>query len=256
MAGRFDGRVALVTGAGRGIGAAVVRRLASEGAACLVADLDEDAASGTVKEVEDGGGRAAWVACDVADSKQVERAVHMALERFERLDILVNNAGVTRDNLLYKMSDEDWDMVLTVHLKGAFLCSRAASKPMVEQRFGKIVNLSSNSAGGNRGQVNYSAAKAGMLGLTKTLAIELGPFNINVNAIAPGYIDTEMTRATARRIGMEPEEMAKARAEQTPLRRVGQPEDIAGVAAFLCSEDSSFMTGQTLSVRGAPGPFN
>jgi len=164
--------------------------------------------------------------------------------------VLINNAGVTRDNLLFKMSTQDWDMVMGVHLRGAFLCSRAAQKYMVEQKWGKIVNTSSVSALGNRGQANYSAAKAGLQGFTRTLAIELGPFGINVNAVAPGFIATEMTDATAKRLGLEPEKLREETAKVTPLRRVGAPQDIANVVSFLCSEDASFVTGQTIYVDG------
>jgi 3-oxoacyl-[acyl-carrier protein] reductase len=166
------------------------------------------------------------------------------------IHILVNNAGVTRDNLLFKMTDEDWDMVMGVHLRGAFLMTRAAQKHFVEQRYGKILNLSSVSALGNRGQANYSAAKMGIQGFTRTLGIELGPYGVNANAIAPGFIATEMTDATARRLKMEPEELRRLNAEANPVRRVGQPEDIAAAAAFLCSDEASYITGQTLYVDG------
>jgi 3-oxoacyl-[acyl-carrier protein] reductase len=170
-----------------------------------------------------------------------------------RLDILVNNAGVIRDNLLFKMTEDDWDMVMNVHLRGAFLCCREAQKHMVAQQSGKIVNLSSRSALGNRGQANYSAAKAGIQGFTRTLAIELGAFGINVNAVAPGFIATAMTDATARRVGVEPEELRQAAAAAVPLRRVGLPEDVAGVVAFLASDDAAYVTGQTIYVDGGPG---
>jgi 3-oxoacyl-[acyl-carrier protein] reductase len=164
--------------------------------------------------------------------------------------VLVNNAGVIRDNLLFKMTDDDWDTVMGVHLRGAFLMSRAAQKHMVAAKYGKILNLSSVSALGNRGQANYSAAKMGIQGFTRTLALELGPFGINVNAIAPGFIVTDMTDDTARRVGVEPEDYRKAAAEVTPVRRVGYPDDIAATAAFLCSDEASYITGQTLYVDG------
>jgi 3-oxoacyl-[acyl-carrier protein] reductase len=180
----------------------------------------------------------------------VENAVSKVASHFGRLDILVNNAGVLRDNLLFKMSDDDWDTVMNVHLKGSFLCSRAAQKYMVQQKFGKIINTSSTSALGNRGQANYSAAKAGLQGFTKTLAIELGPFNINVNAVAPGFIVTDMTKETAQRVGADFEENQKLAAQRIPLRRVGQPEDIANVVAFLASEDASYVSGQIIYVNG------
>jgi 3-oxoacyl-[acyl-carrier protein] reductase len=166
------------------------------------------------------------------------------------LHVLVNNAGVTRDNLLFKMSDLDWDTVINVHLRGAFLCSRAAQKIFVPQKYGKIVSLSSVSALGNRGQANYSAAKMGIQGLTRTLAIELGPFGVNANAVAPGFIVTDMTDETARRVGVEPQVFREAAAAETPVRRVGLPEDIATAIAFLASDEASFVTGQTLYVDG------
>jgi 3-oxoacyl-[acyl-carrier protein] reductase len=172
------------------------------------------------------------------------------VERFGRLDILVNNAGITRDNLLFKMSRADWDAVLGINLTGVFLCAQAAQKHMVAQKSGKIVNLSSRSALGNRGQVNYAATKAGVQGLTATLALELGPFGINVNAVAPGYVATSMTAATASRVGATPEEHQERAAASTPLRRVGQPEEIASVIAFLASDDASYVSGQTLYVNG------
>ena len=172
------------------------------------------------------------------------------VEELGGLHILVNNAGVTRDNLLFKMSEDDWDMVMNVHLRGAFLMSRAAQKVFVPQKFGKIVNLSSVSALGNRGQANYAAAKMGIQGFTRTLGIELGPYGINVNAIAPGFIATDMTDATAARVGMSVEDFRNAAAASNPVRRVGYPEDIAAVAAFLCSDEASYVTGQVLYVDG------
>jgi 3-oxoacyl-[acyl-carrier protein] reductase len=246
----LDGRVALVTGAARGIGAAVAGRLAQDGAAVVVLDLDEASGKSTVESIEAAGGRAIAVGADVTNAAQVDAAVERAVEEFGKLDILVNNAGVTRDNLLFKLSEQDWDLVLGVHLKGAFLASKAAQKHMVAQKYGKIVNLSSVSALGNRGQANYSAAKMGMQGFTRTLAIELGPYGVNVNAVAPGFIVTEMTAATAERLGITPDELAARSAEITPVRRVGQPSDIASTIAFLVSDESSFITGQTIYVDG------
>lgn len=244
---RSKDRVALVTGGGRGIGAATARLLAGEGARVAVSDLDE----ATAKEVAGPIGGLA-VACDVSRRDQVETMVERTLAELGRLDILVACAGITRDNLLFKMTDEDWDAVIDTHLKGTFLCARAAQKPMVEQKYGKMVFLSSTSALGNRGQANYSAAKAGLQGMARTLAIELGPFNVNVNAVAPGFVDTRMTRATAERVGVDYETFKAGAASQIPLRRVGQPEDIASVIAFLCSDESSFISGQTIYVRGGP----
>lgn len=248
----LQGRVAMVTGSGRGIGAATAKKLAADGATVAVIDLREQDTEGTVAEIEAAGGKAIGIGCDVSNAEQVEAAVTKIAETFGRLDILVNNAGVIRDNMLFKMSESDWDTVMNIHLKGSFLCSRAAQRLMVQQKYGKIVNLSSTSALGNRGQANYSAAKMGLQGFTRTLAIELGPFNINVNAVAPGFIDTDMTRATAERMGLEPEQFKKAAAEQIPLRRVGQPQDIANVVAFLVSEDSSYVSGQVIYIAGGP----
>ena len=246
--GRFDGRVAVVTGSARGIGAGTAKRFADEGAAVAVLDLDEEAAAKTAAEL--GAESAVGIACDVSNAGSVDAAVSRVVEELGGLHILVNNAGVTRDNLLFKMSEDDWDMVMNVHLKGSFLMSKAAQKHFVEQKYGKIVNLSSVSALGNRGQANYSTAKMGLQGFTRTLAIELGPYGVNVNAIAPGFIVSDMTDETARRVGMEPEEFRKAAAELAPVRRVGYPEDIAAAAAFLCSDEASFITGQTLYVDG------
>ena len=245
---RYTGRAVVVTGAARGIGAATARRFAEEGAAVAVLDLDETAAAATAADL--GAVQAVGLACDVSDAGAVERAVTRVVAELGRVDVLVNNAGVTRDNLLFKMTEEDWDVVLGVHLKGAFLMSREVQKHMTAARYGKILNLSSVSALGNRGQANYAAAKMGVQGFTRTLALELGPFGINVNAIAPGFVVTDMTDATAARLGLAPEELQRLSAEATPVRRVGQPADIAAVAAFLCSDEASFVTGQTLYVDG------
>jgi len=245
-------RVAIVTGAARGIGAATARRLAAHGMAVAVLDLDAANCAGTVDAITAAGGRAFAVGADVSQADQVEAAVGKVAAELGPPAVLVNNAGVIRDNLLFKMTENDWDTVLGVHLRGAFLMSRAAQKHMVDQRFGRIVNLSSSSALGNRGQVNYSAAKAGLQGLTKTLAIELGPFGITANAVAPGFIVTDMTAATAARIGMPFDDFQAAAASQIPVRRVGQPEDVANVIAFLCSEGAGFVSGQVIYVAGGP----
>ncbi len=247
---RFDGRVAIVTGAAQGIGAAIARRLASEGAQVGVVDLTAERAQGTADEIAKAGGAALAVGADVSRTADVQAAVAAVVGEFGHVDILVNNAGITRDNLLFKMSDEDWDSVIAVNLRSAFLMSRECQKHFVAQRYGKIVSLSSRSALGNRGQANYAASKAGIMGLTATLAIELGPFGVNVNAVAPGYIATAMTDATAKRVGFEPEAFQKAAAEATPLRRVGTPEDVAAVVAFLAADESSFVSGQTIQVNG------
>jgi 3-oxoacyl-[acyl-carrier protein] reductase len=244
---RFEGQTAVVTGGARGIGAATAARLASEGARVVVADFDDEAAEETAGSI---GGIA--VRCDVTSRDDVEAAVAAAVEESGRLDVLVTSAGIIRDNLLHKMSDEDWTAVIDTHLKGTFLAVRAAQRHMVDQKSGKLVLVSSVSALGNRGQTNYSAAKAGIQGMTRTLAIELGPFGINVNCVAPGFVATAMTEQTAARIGVSFEDFQAYAAEQTPLRRVGRPEDIAGVIAFLCSEDASYVSGQVLYVRGGP----
>jgi 3-oxoacyl-[acyl-carrier protein] reductase len=245
-------RVAIVTGAARGIGAATAKRLASDGMAVGVLDLDAGACGPTVDAIAADGGRAVAVGADVSDAEQVATAVGKVAAELGPPVVLINNAGIIRDNLLFKMSEDDWDMVLGVHLRGAFLMSRAAQKFMVDQRFGRIVNLSSSSALGNRGQVNYSAAKAGMQGFTKTLAIELGQFGVTANAVAPGFIATDMTAATAARVGMDFEEFQAAAASRIPVRRVGQPEDIAHVISFLVSEGAGFVSGQVIYVAGGP----
>jgi 3-oxoacyl-[acyl-carrier protein] reductase len=244
---RFQGKSVLVTGGAKGIGAATARRFASEGATVVVADFDEAAAIETAREI---GGHP--VRCDVTRREDVEAAVEAALTHGGSLDVLVTCAGIIRDNLLFKMADEDWEAVIDTHLRGTFYSVRAAQKPMVEQRSGKMVLISSTSALGNRGQTNYSAAKAGLQGMTKTLAIELGPFNVNVNCVAPGFIETAMTRQTAERMGVPFDQFVQAAAEQTPLRRVGKPEDVAGTIAYLCSEDAGYVSGQVLYVAGGP----
>jgi 3-oxoacyl-[acyl-carrier protein] reductase len=245
-------RVAIVTGAARGIGAATARRLAADGAAVAVLDLDEAACKPTVDQIESAGGRALAVGADVSDPAQVESAVARVADELGPPAILVNNAGVIRDNLLFKMTDDDWDTVMNVHLRGAFLMSRAAQRYMTDGRFGRIVNLSSSSALGNRGQANYSAAKAGLQGFTKTLAIELGPFGVTVNAVAPGFIATDMTAATAARMGVDFEQFQAMAAEQIAVRRVGHPEDVANTIAFLVSDGAGFVSGQVIYVAGGP----
>ena len=245
---RYADRVVVVTGGARGIGAATAQRFAEEGASIAVLDIDESSAAATAEGL--GATRAVGLACDVSDGDSVASAVGAVVERLGKIDVLVNNAGVTRDNLLFKMTDDDWDTVMNVHLRGAFLMTRAVQQHMVAAKYGKILNLSSVSALGNRGQANYSAAKMGLQGFTRTLALELGPFGINANAVAPGFIVTEMTDATARRVGVEPEDYRKAAAERNPVRRVGYPQDIAAAAAFLCSDEASYITGQTLYVDG------
>jgi 3-oxoacyl-[acyl-carrier protein] reductase len=252
MSGRFEGRTALVTGGGRGIGAATAARFAAEDARVVISDLDLEPAETVAAEIRRQGRLALAVACDVTDRSSVEALVERAVQEYGSLDVLVTCAGILRDNLIHKMTDSDWDLVVDTHLKGTYLCAQAAQRPMVLARRGKMVFLSSNSALGNRGQVNYSAAKAGIQGMARTLAIELGPFNINVNAVAPGFIETRMTKAVAERTGVDYEDLKRAAAERTPLRRIGRPEDIAGVISFLCSDDASFVTGQTIYATGGP----
>lgn len=245
-------RVAIVTGAARGIGAATAQRLAADGYAVAVVDLEESAGKETVEKITAAGGRALAVGADVSDEAQVQAAVDRIAAELGTPVVLVNNAGVLRDNLLFKMSAADWDTVMNVHLRGAFLMTRAVQKHMVDAGFGRIVNLSSSSAQGNRGQANYSATKAGLQGFTKTLAIELGKFGITANAVAPGFIATDMTAATAARVGMEFEAFKQAAATQIPVQRVGVPEDIAHTISFLASAGAGFVSGQVIYVAGGP----
>ncbi|MCI2421795.1 3-oxoacyl-ACP reductase FabG [Saccharopolyspora sp. K220] len=247
-----DSRVAIVTGAARGIGAATAKRLAEDGFAVAVIDIDEKQCADTVSAIESNGGKALAVRSDVSDAAQVQAAVERIVSELGAPTVLVNNAGVIRDNLLFKMSEDDWDAVMNVHLRGAFLMSRAVQKHMVEAGWGRIVNLSSTSALGNRGQANYSTAKAGLQGLTKTLAIELGKFGVTANAIAPGFIATDMTKATAERVGMDFDDFAKAAASNIPVARVGQPEDIANTVSFFVDQRSGFVSGQVIYVAGGP----
>ncbi|MBJ7454201.1 MAG: 3-oxoacyl-ACP reductase FabG [Blastococcus sp.] len=245
-------RVAIVTGGARGIGAATAQRLAQDGFAVAVLDLDEASAKNTVDAIEAAGGKALAVGADVSDAEQVQAAVDRIAAELGPPVVLVNNAGVLRDNMLFKMSDSDWDIVMNVHLRGAFLMSRAAQKHMIEQKWGRIVNLSSTSALGNRGQANYSTAKAGLQGFTKTLAIELGKFGVTSNAIAPGFIQTEMTKATADRMGIPFDDFIKGAGSQIPVQRVGQPEDIAHLVSFFVSEGAGFISGQVVYAAGGP----
>ena len=245
-------RTAVVTGAARGSGAGVARRLAADGHAVAVLDLDEAACAAVVKQIEADGGRALAVGVDVSDEAAVGAAVERIAAELGEPTILVNNAGIIRDNLLFKMSVDDWDAVMGVHLRGSFLLARAVQGYMTKAGFGRIVNLSSTSALGNRGQANYAAAKAGVQGFTKTLALELGRFGVTVNAIAPGFIETEMTAATAERVGVPFEEFKAAAAAEIPVARTGRPEDIAHAVSFFASEGAGFTSGQVLYVAGGP----
>ena len=245
-------RIAVVTGAARGIGAAVAKRLAADGMKVAVLDLDESACAATVEAIKTAGGDALAVGCDVADEESVKGAVARVADELGAPTVLVNNAGILRDNLLFKMSADDWDMVMNVHLRGSFLMSRECQAHMTKEGFGRIVNLSSSSALGNRGQANYSAAKAGLQGFTKTLAIELGKFGVTANAIAPGFIETDMTAATAERVGVPFEDFIKGAAEMTAVKKAGQPDDIANAASFFCDERSGYVSGQVLYVAGGP----
>ena len=245
-------RVAVVTGAGRGIGAAVASRLAADGNAVAVIDLRGEDTARTVDAIREAGGEALGVGADVSDATAVEQAVSRIAGELGAPTILVNNAGILRDNLLFKMSETDWDAVMGVHLRGAFLMSRAVQAHQVKAEWGRIINLSSTSALGNRGQANYAAAKAGIQGFTKTLAIELGRYNVTVNAIAPGFIETDMTRATAERVGVPFEDFVAHAAKDIPVGRAGTPADIAAAASFFAREEASFVSGQVLYVAGGP----
>ncbi|WP_029432324.1 3-oxoacyl-ACP reductase FabG [Blastococcus sp. URHD0036] len=253
MTGSTAGRrTAIVTGAARGIGAATAQRLAADGLAVAVLDLDEAATTGTVEAIESAGGRALGVGADVSDAEQVQSAVDRIASELGPPVVLVNNAGVTRDNLLFKMTESDWDTVMAVHLRGSFLMSRAAQKHMIDAAWGRIVNLSSTAALGNRGQANYSAAKAGLQGFTKTLAVELGKFGVTANVVAPGLVESDMTRATAERLGRSWDDYAAERAKGIPVGRVGQVADIAHAVSFFASEGAGFVSGQVLYVAGGP----
>ncbi|NHC39659.1 SDR family oxidoreductase [Bacillus sp. MM2020_1] len=252
MEGRFTGKVAFVTGGSRGIGKGIVELFAQEGAKVALIDLNEEALSQTTNELREKGYQVYSKVANVVDAEQVEDAVKEVYEAYGSVDILVNNAGVIRDNMLFKMSDSDWQTVMDVHLKGSFNAARAAQKYMVENKYGRIINISSTSALGNRGQANYAAAKAGLQGFTKTLAIELGRYGITANSVAPGFIETEMTRETAARIGIPFEQLIQASVSQIPVGRSGKPADIANAVAFFADEKSSFVNGQVLYVAGGP----
>ena len=250
MGERFRGKVALVTGGSRGIGKAIAKLFALEGARVAILDVNEKALLEVSEELSEY--ELYTKVANVVESQEVEEAIKEVFETFGSVDIVVNNAGVIRDNLLFKMTDTDWQTVIDVHLKGSFNVAKAAQGYMVKNRYGRIINISSTSALGNRGQVNYATAKAGLQGLTKTLAIELGPLGITTNAVAPGFIETEMTRETAKRIGITFEQLVEASLQGIPVGRSGQPEDIANAVAFFADESSSFVNGQILYVAGGP----
>jgi 3-oxoacyl-[acyl-carrier protein] reductase len=245
-------RTAIVTGAGRGIGAAIALRLAKDGNKIGVIDLREEDTNNTVEAIRAAGGDAIGVGADVANTDAVASAVKRIATELGGPTILINNAGILRDNLIFKMTEDDWDAVIGVHLRGAFLMTRAVQAFQVEAKWGRIVSLSSTSALGNRGQVNYAAAKAGIQGFTKTLAIELGRYNVTANAIAPGMIATDMLRMTAERIGVPFETFMTEAAKEIPVGRWGEPEDVAAAASFFVSDEASFVSGQVLYVAGGP----
>ena len=245
-------RVAIVTGAARGIGAGVAQRLAADGLAVAVLDLDETACKSVVAEIETAGGRALAVGVDVADEAAVQAGVERVADELGEPTVLVNNAGIIRDNFLFKMTATEWDSVISVHLRGAFLMTRAVQGYMTKANWGRVVNLSSTSALGNRGQVNYAAAKAGIQGFTKTVALELGKFGVTANAIAPGFIETEMTKATAERMGLSFDDFRAFAVKEIPVGRGGQPADIAHAVSFFASEGAGFVSGQVLYIAGGP----
>lgn len=243
--GKLDGKTAVVTGASRGIGRAIALELAKEGANVVVNfSGSKEKADQVVKEIEQLGSKAISVQANVADVDSVQNLMNVAIEQFGSIDILVNNAGITRDNLIMRMKEEEWDEVINTNLKGVFLATKAVTRQMMKQRSGRIINISSVvGVLGNAGQANYVAAKAGVIGLTKTTARELASRNILVNAVAPGYISTEMTDAL-------PDDVKKTISEQIPLAKIGNPEHIAKAVVFLASDDASYITGQTLHVDG------
>ena len=241
----LEEKIAVVTGASRGIGRAIAKELALKGAFVIVNyNGSKQAADETVNEITQAGGKAVGVQCNVADAAECEAFINNIISEYGRIDILVNNAGITRDNLLMKMSEEEFDVVIDTNLKGAFNCIKHVSRQMLKQKGGRIINISSVSGVmGNAGQANYCASKAGVIGLTKSVAREIGSRGITVNAIAPGFIDTEMTAVL-------PDDVKKAMGEQIPLKRFGTTEDVAQAAVFLASDRAAYITGQVLCVDG------
>ena len=240
---RLKDKVALITGGGSGIGAAVARRFAHEGAVVAIADVVPQGAQEVIAEITKNGGKAIFTQVDVHKADEVSAMVERVVTELGRLDILINNAGVTRDNLCARMSEEEWDFVLAVNLKGTFLCAQAAYRPMRKQKYGRIVNTASVVVRGNMGQVNYSASKAGVIGLTRTLALEYARSNITVNCIAPGFIATPMSAAMSDKV----KELAL---ERVPLNRMGTPEEVADLHLFLASEEAGYLTGQVIFLDG------
>jgi len=240
----LQGRVSLITGAGRGIGKSIALALAHAGSDIVICDVDVEAAQQTQSEIEALGRRALGVKVDVTVIKEVEEMVHLILDKFSKIDILINNAGITKDNLILRMSEAEWDNVLSVNLKGAFNCIKSVSRRMIKQRYGKIVNVASIiGIIGNAGQANYAASKGGLIALTKSLAKELASRSVNVNAIAPGFIKTAMTDKL-------PPDYQKQMLDAIPLGRFGSPEDVAKVCVFLASSESDYITGQVLVIDG------
>lgn len=251
---KLEKKVAVVTGAGRGIGKAIATKLAEEGARVVISDVDLAFAESLAEKLKVMGREALAIKADVSNWPEVESMFEQAGRRFGGVDILVNNAGIRRDAPFHKISEKDWDSAIAVQLKGSFNCARAAQKYMVRQNYGKIVNLSSPvpASLGNQGQTSYASASAAIEGFTKALALELGRYNINVNCVAPDFIDTEMTRNTARKEGMYLDDFKRFALAQIPLRRLGTPEDVANVVLFLVCDESSFISGQVICVRGGP----
>lgn len=248
----LSGQIAIVTGAAKGIGFAIAKQLGQQGAHVYLFDIDTLNLENAKTLLDEGQISNEIVTINITKESEVQQAIHQIGQTHGKIDILVNNAGIIRDHLLFKMSTDDWNNVMEVHLKGAFLCSKYAQEWMVKNKYGRIINLSSVSALGSRGQANYATAKAGIQGFTKTLAIELGKFNITVNAIAPGFIVTDMTKSVAERIGVSFDELKQAKINDIPVKRAGTPEDIANAASFFASQASSFVSGQILYVAGGP----